>query len=1316
MFKPKNIVFFSIHLIFLLSSWNLAAQKKPLIFENYSGEQGLSQNSVTAIAQDNFGFIWLGTENGLNKFNGYHVTNYFHDVEDKTSISSGDIKDICVDNYNRLWIATAGGLNCFDQESETFYSCASNDDDSSSISGNIVNCLFIDSDNYLWVGTQKGLNRTTFPISKKMSYSHMAFMDFSSKLSNKNITFLFQDLEQNIWVGTKKGLNKLDKTTRSVSAFFPSGNSIIKGRENEITSIIQDNKFRFWIGTKNGLFWFNEETTAFTDLKEHVYFRKNQNANQIMDILMDHSNNVFIGTYGGGLLLFSEKENRFYEYKNQPENTHSLVRNYIFKLFEDKSKTLFVSIAGKGFSIASLNMKNFDVYQTTANKQNSLHGNIVRTMFCQDNNTVWLGLQKKGLDKLEISKNTFSHFYFHLLKENELSPTIKSICYEDSENLWLGTLEKGLILFNKVSGLYKEFKYVHNGVSASVENIFDIDKDQNGNLWIASYTNGLYKLNPESGKYTHYYKNAKDKNAIVSNKISSVYIDEKNRVWFTSWGEGFYVLDQLTGEISHFGKEEHNKNSLLSNFNTAICEDNEGVFWLGTSVGLSRFDYNTKTFENYNRKHGMINEFIYAIEEDKNGYMWISTNHGLLRFNKKSKTFINFDVKDGLQANEFNIGSSCQTPDGRILFGGINGFNIFHPDSIFLSDYSPKIAINSFQLFNKEVKLNKKYHKQIVLSKSILNTDTLTLNHRNNFIRFEFSANDYSNPKKIQYAYSLEGFEKDWNTVSADKRMATYTNLDPGDYIFKVKSTNADGVWGDNLKTIIITVEPPFWKTIWFIILLVVSGLLVIGLIFRISSRWIISQNKKLEKLVDQRTRVIEGKNIDLAEKITETNNQKEELLAQAEQLNFLNSELEVLSTVAREMKNALTIMDADGNFLLANKAFKDIYALSFEDIVAKYGNNIFKVPLPDYILEIINRCFNEKISVQYEIEYTLESTGNQIWVHTTMTPVLSGEGEIKNVIIIDTDITEMKHREIQVLELAEKLQAKAEDLNIKNVELKDKNIKITEQSVELKSVTENLEVTNKNLEVLVSKRTKDLEIAKEKAERANKLKTVFLSNLSHEIRTPMNAICGFSSLISEEEINLESRKKYSTIINDNVDSLLQLVDNIMDLSKLQAKQIKLDNKPINVRNKLAEIYYMYVVEDIQVKEKVKFELKIDAIDQVLVNADEKRFKQIFTHLVENAIKYTEKGSIILSAEIVNTEKNQKVLKISVKDTGIGIKNEEINEIFEHFRTIDDKIKLYRGTGLGLAIVQELLKLYDWEINVESILGKGSKFTIIIPL
>lgn len=1278
----------------------LNAQGNNLYFENYSSEEGLSQNSINCFAQDHFGFIWMGTENGLNKFDGYQIINYFEETNNENSLSSGTIHDLFVDRANRIWIATSNGLNYFDQRSEKFHRIRLGNN--SSNNNQRINHVFIDSKNYLWLGGPKGVKKSQSPINEYFNAEkRIVFKDLSAKLSKKNIVFIFEDSEQDIWIGTSKEIylirnkekGKIDKI--KLPERFDTDNAF------KITSIAEDKKMRFWIGTEQGLLWYNKELESFTNLKNHPFFIANPKANFIKKILVDHKGHIFIGTFGAGLLQFLEKENNFVAYVHNQLDPNSLPRNYIYTLFEDQSKTLFVSVVGAGFCKSSLENKKFYQYTNRNLKDNY----IVRALYLTNYNDLWIGLQTQGLDKLDLNNNTFTHYSFPSKEKNE-DITVKTIVPYDSVNLLLGTFFKGVLLFNTKTGTFKQFAPEIPQLS-KIHYITDIKINTNKQVWISTFHDGVYVYKPQAQSLNHYHEKSKN-TPLFNNSISSICFDRKGRVWLTSMGGGLGILNPKTGKIKNYFKDKLNKSRISSNTLTSCLIDKDNVY-LGSSAGICKYIPEKDTFEVFNRKQGISDEFINALVKDKKGNIWVCTNKGISFFNLKTKSFINFSRKDGLQADEFNMGASCVFPDGRIAFGGIKGFNIFSPDSIQIRNFIPIVNIYKLQLFNKEVGVNQKMNKQTILKQSILSTKEINLNYLNNFISFEFSAQDYTKPEAIKYQYILEGFEKEWNTCSYKYRKATYTNLEPGKYIFKVRSTNSDGVFQENTKSIVINVKPPFWQTIWFYLFVFTISLIILSLIIYLSNKWMIKQNKKLETKVDQRTLALEEKNISLADKIAQINQQKIELQEKTEELTLLNADLEIFSTVVKEMRNTLLVMDNKGDFLIANKAFDETYKY-LGDLKEKYGNNIFKMPLEEHVRKIINRCFNEKVPVQFEAEYT-KMKGEKIWVHSNMTPILDDKGDIKNVVLIETNITEIKLRETQILELAEELYKKAEDLNIKNQELETKNRKITEQSQELQSLTENLELANKNLEEIVQKRTLDMRIAKEQAEKANQLKTVFLLNLSHEIRTPMNAICGFSELMADDRASLEKRKAYAKIINDNVDVLLRLIDNIMDLSKLQAKQIKLNNIVFNVKQKLEDIYYLYVVDDKFIKDNVAFNIQLKGIDKVNIYADSKRFETIFTNLIDNAIKYTDNGSITLTAKV-----EKKLLEIAVTDTGIGIKKEEISKIFEYFRKVDDNIKLYRGTGLGLSIVREILDIYHWNIQVESTLGKGSSFIVKIPI
>jgi len=1163
---------------FSLANSSVFAQDNTLFFKRYNRMNGLSQNSVYAIAQDNLDFIWLATGKGLNRFDGYSFTNYYHDFDDKESISTSRVVDIAVDKWNRIWLATDGGLNYFDYEKEVFYAYNKTDNDSTSISGDRVKCILVDKTGYLWVGTRTGLNVSILPLDslKNLPTDKLKFKRINQDLlSNKLITNLFEDDNGDIWVGTVNGLNKIEKDNFTVEQYFFDKKDRGFSLDNQITSIIQDRDRKLWIGTLGGLYTINTDDYTIDSFKNHPFFKTNIRANSIYSILIDHIGRLWIGTNGGGLLEYHAETNSFTVNRNNDGNIHSLTNNAAFTLFEDRSNNLFVSMFGLGFCVTNIKAHKFSLYLHENYNQNKLTDNDVRSILADNQNNLWLGMQDNGLYKLNLNNKEHVHFKLEQLKQNETLPTVKCICSEDSNHLWLGTLTKGLFLFNKKNKAIKEYKYKDGKLKKSIDYVFDIKKDKNKNIWVASWKDGLFMLANGANELIRFTNDKNDKESLSNNNVTSIYIDDDNNVWLTTWGSGISVLMHDSGKFKHYKTDRKTRNSLLSDYCTTIHKDKDGIYWIGTTEGLCSFDKNLEKFTQFSGSQIIFSESIFSIEEDNNSNLWLSTELGISRFSKQTMSIINYDVSDGIPVNQHYIGSSNKLPDGRLTFGGKNGLNIFYPDSLDSQHYNAPVLITSLQLKYKKIRANKEYEEGVILQKSILLTDTLRLSYENNVLSFEFATCTYHKAQTVQYAFMLENFENEWNYVSSDKRVATYTNLDPGKYILNIKATNSDGVWNPQMKKLLIIIESPFWQTAWFIISAILFVIFFLYIIYRKRLSNIEKQKQTLELLVKQKTK---------------------------------------------------------------------------------------------------------------ELEKSM------------------------------TDLIEQK-----------------EILGETNIQLEGKQKEITEQTEELKNLSEKLQKSNTSLEKEVETRTKELGIALDKAEDARKLISSFLANMSHEVRTPMNAISGFSQLIAEQDLPTELVNKYSNIIIRNIDVLLDLINNIMDASKLHAGQYKLSESTFDL-NYLFRIILDKLNETGLKKDAVNCNLIIPVSGNLMLYSDKNAFEQIIYNIAGNALKYTEKGSVefgykIISSKIENIEKlidgeyridkerTDLALEIFAKDTGLGIAENEQEIIFNLFQKLENnKEKLYRGSGLGLAIVNDLAKKMNAKIKLESKLNSGTYISVTIPL
>jgi signal transduction histidine kinase/ligand-binding sensor domain-containing protein len=1128
---------------------HLTAQELSLYFNHYTNENGLSQNSARCIAQDSSGFIWIGTEEGLNRFDGYEFSHFY---KNNNKFSSDYITDLFVDKTNRLWIGTWGGVNCYDLKEKKTYSFMQ-DNKEGSLTSNTITDIFIDSDNYIWIGTLDGLNKSLKPLDSLKNIADLAFYTFYNTKSNKYIVdnyikLIKEDENNNIWVASSKGINRYDKKTGKFEKYiFPE--------TADINTIAFNKKGKIWIGTNSDLYSFDIEKKKFETCKNNELFKGYKGTNRILSLLTDDNGGLYVGTNNIGIIYFKQGAQKYHHFQKKDNNIHSLQSKQINDLFIDKSNNLFVA-GSQGLDIAKINNTPFGLNKCTPITGNKALSTNVRSVCCPDKQTLWLSFKGQGLAKYDRKTQKFKNYFFEKI-HTKYPISIKTIYQIDKTNFLLGTTNNGLFHFNTQTGEIKQFKKNDkDSTSISSNRIFFITKDKNGIYWIGTQDSGLNRFDLAKSTFKRYLPNKKDNKSIGHLIVPHIFIDSKENMWVATFGGGLNLYNKKTDNFTRFVHNENNTESISSDYVTHIFEDADGVLWIGTDSGLNRFNQEQGSFIRYKNKDSLINEFIYAILEDNKSNLWLSTNNGLFCFNKKNKNFINYDIGYGLQNNEFDINSACKTPDSLLFFGGISGYNLFNPDSILNSSFEPTIGFIKFQLFYEEVQIGKTYNNEIVLNKSINNTDTIYLNYKNNQLSFEFTAFDYTKPSSIKYFVRLKGFNDSWHKVPATKRNVSYTNLNPGTYTLQIRASNANGFWSSKLKTLTIIIKTPFWQSWWFISLIILSFLLLIYFIFHLRTLYLVKQKKELETLVKERTKIIEQKN----ELLT---NQKEALRLQAE---------------------------------------------------------------------------------------------------------------------------------------------------------------------ELRSITDQLKDLNVGLEKQIASRTTDLNSALERAEDAQKLISSFLSNMSHELRTPMNAISGFTQLIMDVDLPSTKKQKYGKIINENIDTLITLVENVMNVAKLHTDQYELVSKTFYLPGLCNEIYNELNNNSSLKKKNVAFIFLPNNIPCINIHSDPKAFRHIIFNILENALKYTENGKVEFSCNCTGMENPNKiyepkkdstspVLSIIVNDTGLGIKKEDQQNIFNVFHKVEhNQNKLFRGTGLGLDLVKNLTDRLYGQIKLESELNKGTKVSISIPL
>jgi ligand-binding sensor domain-containing protein len=811
----KSIV---LTLLLLLSTGGLPGnqqdkqvQEIEINFERISIEDGLSQSSVFCILQDSRGFMWFGTQHGLNRYDGHTFKLYERDPRIINSLSHGFVQSICEDKQGMLWIGTlGGGLNKFDRDTEKFTIYKNGPGDDTSLSDDNVWSIHEDRSGILWIGTDNGLNRYNRETNNFRNYKK----EPKDSLQNR-VRIIYEDRAGVLWVGTDDGLLEYNRE-RNIFILYqnkPGEDS----NHNKVRAISEDEPGILWIGTEGGLQKFDGEKRNFIN---HQVITNNFTALEDKPISTLYYENqsgiLWIGTRREGLYRLNKKEKEITPYISSSDDPNSLSHNDVRVIYTDRSGLIWIGTDGGGINKFDPKGKKFVLYVNNPLDPISLNNNDIMAICNGNGRMVWIGTRGGGVNKFDLKNSQFTHYEIGAdVNDKPGRNSIQAVWEDRTGRLWVGTERAGLYWFDKKMKKCNLFK---KGPISSEENILDIYVDEDNVLWIGSLDGGLIKFEEDREKYKNYKNTPGDPNTLSNNKVYSIYKDRSGIFWIGTAGGGLNKFDKEKEKFQCYRPIIGNTESLSHDFIFTIYEDKKNTLWIGTNGGgLNKFDREKETFTAYTMKDGLPNNVIYAILDDDDGNLWISTNKGLSKFNPETNEFRNYTIRDGLQGYEFNREVACIS-NGEMFFGGITGLNSFYPVKLEVKSSAPPIVITSFKRWNKDAKLDK----------SITENKKIELSYKDDFISFEFAALSFTDPEMNQYAYKLEPVNEDWIRLG-NKHDIDFPNLEPGQYTFRVKGSNSDGVWNEEGTSIKIIVNPPFWKTWWFRVLFV---LFIAGAIF----------------------------------------------------------------------------------------------------------------------------------------------------------------------------------------------------------------------------------------------------------------------------------------------------------------------------------------------------------------------------------------------------------------------------------------------------------------------------------------------------
>jgi len=1034
-------------------------------FKPLEHEQIESLGEIRAIAQDQQGFMWFGSANGLARYDGRDIKLYQSEANNPTRISSNTVNDLLVDSKGYLWAGSYWGLNRYDPKHDVFRYYVHEFAVPNSLdrpSHNSVITLLEDKHGMIWFGTDGGgLNRFN-PETHKFKHITHDPQDSNSIASN-TIREVYYDSQDHIWIGYRDGgVDRLSHTPdgniHQVKHFTPSNSGLSSSR---INAILEDSKGHIWVATRNGLNRLDKQTQQFTTYKTDPEDKHALASNFIRQLIIDQYDRLWVIGSDGWQYVYREESDDFIRYFNDIAMSARVA-------FNNQQGEFWIGYSPKGLTRLDRYASAFQNYHHTPGKDNSLsHSDIFSVVEDHDAN-LWVGT-RKGLN--HIDRKTGEIRRYTKDPSNPNAPKIQfisALLMENPSTLWLGSNWDGLKRLDLNTGHFTHYMPEEGNPNSLINReIWSILKDSQENIWVGT---NRATLNRYDRKKDHFQRFQVLPDKLGSGRILAQFEDSRGDLWFAG-DDGLFRKELNTTVFEHF--PEYSNKTIRPSLPSlrAIHEDSKGNMWFATGgKGINKWNVADDTYHVYKNPEGHSHNVIMGILEDDKGMLWLSSANGISRFDPVKKEFRNYTSQHGLAGNQHHLPVSLKTSSGELAFGSSEGLTIFNPDHIYENTQAPKVVITEMRLFNRVVTPNP-LSMSSFLKQAITHTKALTFNHKQSVFSFQFSVLNYDIPEMNQYAYMLEGFDSGW-VYSGSRNTATYTNLDPGYYVFKVKGSNNEGVWNEEGSAIAITVLPPWWRSWW---------------------------------------------------------------------------------------------------------AFS-IYILIFA-------------------------------LISWLIFYTL-------W-------------------------NKKQAQEAQAQRLA---------------------------------------------------------------------RTQFFASMSHEIRTPLTAIKGYAELIESQSPPGSEFKDHSNTIILSSNHLIQIVNDILDLSKVEAGRIETESIEVNLPLLISEIKTVFSI--LAHKKGITFSAEILGDIPSTIHSDPTRIKQILINICGNAVKFTPKGHVRLT---VSCLKDQAQMIFCIEDSGIGMSLEQSNKLFNAFIQADVSTnRNYGGTGLGLYVSKQLAENMGGDIQVESQIGRGSKFTITI--